>query len=118
MKQGFFAKLREYQTLSLSTVISIFIIILIGINIVVLWQGSHVRKAFEDKLEPLFSSSELIKSGSQRIDNIVKGLRTFSRLDESERKQVNIIESLQSAIFLVRAGAALNSRDSQRRRDL
>ncbi|CAK0746622.1 two-component system, NtrC family, sensor kinase [Gammaproteobacteria bacterium] len=44
------------------------------------------------------SSIGNIKEGSARIKSIVEDLRTFSRLDEAERKVVNIVESLNSTL--------------------
>lgn len=47
--------------------------------------------------------SELFKSmkvGSDRIATIVKSLRTFSRLDESDLKDVDICECIESALLI------------------
>ncbi len=64
---------------------------------------SDVRETFEQKLKPLFETVELIDQGSLKITNIVQGLRTFSHLDEAESGSVNIVESLESVLFLVKA---------------
>jgi len=66
-------------------------------------EGDEINNFFKEKLRPVFQDLESIKIGSQRIHTIVKGLRTFSRLDEAEFKKVNIVESLKSAINLVQA---------------
>lgn len=42
-----------------------------------------------------------IGEGALRIAEIVKGLRNFSRLDESERKKVNIHEGLDSTLTIL-----------------
>lgn len=43
-----------------------------------------------------------IEEGAERTAEIVRGLRTFSRLDESEVKTVNIHEGLDSTLVLLR----------------
>lgn len=43
-----------------------------------------------------------IEEGARRTANIVKDLRTFSRLDESELKWVNIHENIDSTLTLLR----------------
>lgn len=43
------------------------------------------------------------KGGIERIKNIVEELRRFSRLDESEFKQINLIESIQSTISILKS---------------
>ena len=52
----------------------------------------------EDFLK-LISSMQV---GAERIQEIVKSLRTFSRLDESERKQADIHEGLESTLLILR----------------
>jgi signal transduction histidine kinase len=42
-----------------------------------------------------------INEGASRSENIVKGLRTFSRLDENEFKAVNIHEGIDSTLLLL-----------------
>ncbi len=42
------------------------------------------------------------KMGIERVKNIIEDLRKFSRLDESEIKEVNIIENIQSTITIAR----------------
>ncbi|MEG4420062.1 ATP-binding protein [Microcoleus sp. LAD1_D5] len=49
-------------------------------------------------LQKLFAS---IKIGSERIREIVKSLRSFSRLDEAEMKKVNIHEGLDSTLMIL-----------------
>lgn len=43
-----------------------------------------------------------IEDGAERTAEIVRGLRTFSRLDESEVKSVNIHEGIDSTLVLLR----------------
>ncbi|MEG4274215.1 MULTISPECIES: ATP-binding protein [unclassified Microcoleus] len=49
-------------------------------------------------LQKLFGS---IKIGAERIREIVKSLRTFSRLDEAEMKKVNIHEGIDSTLMIL-----------------
>lgn len=42
-----------------------------------------------------------MKKGTQRITNIVKSLRTFSRLDESVCKRVDIHDGIESALMML-----------------
>jgi len=65
-------------------------------------------KKFKDKIDIEYLKSEVdnlvsgIRDGAERTVEIVKGLRTFSRLDEGEIKTVNIYEGLDSTIVLLR----------------
>lgn len=52
----------------------------------------------EQDLNKLLNS---IKTGSERIREIVKSLRTFSRLDQAEKKMVNIHESIDSTLMIL-----------------
>lgn len=52
--------------------------------------------------EEIYSLIQGIEEGAERTGEIVKGLRTFSRLDESEIKTVNIHDGLDSTIVLLR----------------
>ncbi|NER36087.1 MAG: AAA family ATPase [Oscillatoria sp. SIO1A7] len=52
-----------------------------------------------EDLEKLFAS---MKNGSDRIRNIVLGLRNFSRLDEADRKQADIHEGLENTLTIVK----------------
>ncbi|MEG4587137.1 ATP-binding protein [Microcoleus sp. MOSTC5] len=51
-----------------------------------------------EDLQKLFSS---MKIGAERIREIVKSLRTFSRLDEADMKKVNIHEGIDSTLMIV-----------------
>jgi two-component system, NtrC family, sensor kinase len=49
-----------------------------------------------------------IENGAERTAEIVRGLRTFSRLDESSLKTVDIHEGLDSTIILLRSNIPAN----------
>jgi hypothetical protein len=51
-----------------------------------------------EDLQKLFGS---IKIGAERIREIVKSLRTFSRLDEADMKKVNIHEGIDSTLMIL-----------------
>ncbi|HEY9597873.1 MAG TPA: PAS domain S-box protein, partial [Cyanophyceae cyanobacterium] len=61
-----------------------------------------------ERIEPEFIADdfpkllESMKEGAYRISQIVQSLRTFSRLDEMERKPVNIHEGLDSTLLILR----------------
>jgi two-component system, NtrC family, sensor kinase len=65
-------------------------------------------KRLKDKIDINYLKNEVenlvsgIRDGAERTVEIVKGLRTFSRLDEGEIKTVNIYEGLDSTIVLLR----------------
>ncbi len=49
-----------------------------------------------------------IENGAERTAEIVRGLRTFSRLDESVIKTVNIHEGINSTLILLRSNIPVN----------
>ena len=49
-----------------------------------------------------------IEDGAARTAEIVKGLRTFSRLDETELKKVSLHEGLDSTLILLRSNMPVN----------
>ncbi|MEG4942658.1 ATP-binding protein [Microcoleus sp. F4-D5] len=51
-----------------------------------------------EDLQKIFGS---IKIGAERIREIVKSLRTFSRLDEADMKQINIHEGIDSTLMIL-----------------
>jgi len=65
-------------------------------------------KKLKDEIDIDYVKSELgtlikaIEEGAERTAEIVRGLRTFSRLDESDVKKVNIHEGLSSTLVLLR----------------
>lgn len=52
-------------------------------------------------LQETYNLLDAIEEGAQRTANIVKDLRTFSRLDEGEMKQVNLHENIDSTLTLL-----------------
>jgi predicted ATPase/signal transduction histidine kinase len=52
----------------------------------------------EADLPKLFQS---IRNGAQRVQNIVKSLRTFSRLDEATYKQINLHDGIESTLVIL-----------------
>jgi two-component system, NtrC family, sensor kinase len=52
-------------------------------------------------LEDLSKLFRSMKVGAERIRDIVKSLRTFSRLDEAEMKKVNLHENIDSTLMIL-----------------
>lgn len=52
-------------------------------------------------VEDLFKTLSSIQVGSQRIHKIVSGLQTFSRFDQSEYKETDLHEGLDSTLMLL-----------------
>jgi PAS domain S-box-containing protein len=52
-------------------------------------------------LNMIDDSNSTIKSGTKRVTNIVKRLRSFARLDEAELKTVDIHEGLEDTLTLI-----------------
>lgn len=65
-------------------------------------------KQLQDSIDFHFIKNEIndlikgIEEGAERTAEIVKGLRTFSRLDESELKKVNIHAGINSTLIILR----------------
>ncbi|NES65411.1 MAG: GAF domain-containing protein, partial [Okeania sp. SIO2D1] len=59
-----------------------------------------------DDLEKLLNSME---TGSKRISKIIRGLRNFSRLDESKSKEVDIHEGLENTLMILQHRLNRNS---------
>jgi PAS domain S-box-containing protein len=57
---------------------------------------------YKEALREINNLIESIKAGTERTTEIVKGLRTFSRLDEDVLKVANIHEGLDSTLILLR----------------
>jgi signal transduction histidine kinase/purine-cytosine permease-like protein len=51
--------------------------------------------------EDLAKLIQSMKAGTERITNIVQSLRTFSRLDEAELKEVNIHDGIDSTLMIL-----------------
>ncbi|MGI0491444.1 PAS domain-containing sensor histidine kinase [Alkalinema pantanalense CENA528] len=82
------------------------------LNVIQLYQDSYPQPipAIADKLEEVdveFLSEDLpkvvssMKVGTERIREIVKSLRLFSRLDEAEYKAVNIHDGIDSTLMIL-----------------
>ena len=52
-------------------------------------------------LRVVTESASVIKTGSERVTNIIQSMKNFARLDEAELKQVDIHEGLEDALRLV-----------------
>lgn len=71
-------------------------------------EGLDFLKDKKDSYDYTFLQDELsmlvtgLKDGADRTIEIVRGLKTFSRLDESDLKKVNLIEGLESTLILLR----------------
>lgn len=57
---------------------------------------------FEEVVEETTELIAGMKSGAERTAEIVKGLRTFSRLDESDIKKIKLEEGLDSTLVMLR----------------
>jgi predicted ATPase/signal transduction histidine kinase/tRNA A-37 threonylcarbamoyl transferase component Bud32 len=57
---------------------------------------------FEDNFAKFHRALKYILDGSNRIKTIVQDLRTFSRLEEAEKKEVSLAEALELNIRLVK----------------
>lgn len=59
----------------------------------------------DERLKSLFAmideSNQVIRSGSSRVAEIVRRLRSFARLDEAELKKVDVHEGLEDTLTLV-----------------
>jgi signal transduction histidine kinase len=58
-------------------------------------------KGYQQAIQLLKENTGLIKSAGERISKIVRGLRSFARLDEAEFQKVNIHEGIDSTLDLV-----------------
>ncbi len=70
--------------------------------------------AFKKKIDLSYIKEEIgsllqgIEDGAIRTAEIVRGLRTFSRVDETELKKVNLYEGLDSTLVLLRSSMPNN----------
>ncbi len=64
--------------------------------------GEQIRTSkLDENLKILDESKKVINSGTERVINIVKRLRSFARLDEAELKTVDIHEGLEDTLTLI-----------------
>ena len=66
-------------------------------------EAPRVIQLFEQRFHILREHVGIILNGTQRIKGIVKDLRSFTRLDEAEKKPVRLSDCLRSTLNLVRA---------------
>jgi len=59
------------------------------------------QQRFDKLLKIIDDANTVISSGSDRVTNIVRRLRSFARLDEAEVKKVNIHEGLEDTLTIV-----------------
>lgn len=64
-------------------------------------------------VEDLPKTINSMKVGTERIQQIVLSLRNFSRLDESERKTVNLHEGIDSTLLILQNRLKANSHHSE-----
>ncbi len=57
---------------------------------------------FDDISEDITDVISESQSGVKRVKNIVKDLRRFSRLDESERKNIDLVENIKSTLSIIK----------------
>jgi ligand-binding sensor domain-containing protein/signal transduction histidine kinase len=62
---------------------------------------AKVLQALNTRFDHLVGRTALIKEGTTRIHELVQDLRTFSRLDQAEKKAVPIAENILSTVKLV-----------------
>ena len=61
----------------------------------------EAMELFESHLNPIHQALLTVVEGSKRIKGIVAGLRTFSRIDETDSKEANVIEGLRATLLLL-----------------
>ncbi|MFC1718233.1 PAS domain S-box protein, partial [Candidatus Poribacteria bacterium] len=64
-------------------------------------EESGGRQGVDRMLEVIEHANEVITSGTERVANIVKRLRSFVHLDEAELKQVDIHEGIEDTLTMV-----------------
>jgi two-component system, NtrC family, sensor kinase len=52
-------------------------------------------------LQVISDANRVIATGSERVTEIVRSLRSFARLDDAERKEANLIEGIENTLTLV-----------------
>lgn len=60
------------------------------------------QKELDYLMEDIKDMTKESKIGMERVKSIVEDLRTFSRLDESEHKTVNLLENVRSTLTILR----------------
>lgn len=62
----------------------------------------EIRQMFDDRFRKFGDQLDVIQTGGKRIHAIVKGLRTITRLEDSERRMANVVEGLIQTITLIK----------------
>lgn len=71
-------------------------------------EDTSVVEMFEQRFTPLHKSLGTALTGVTNIRNIVEDLKTFSRLDEAEYKEADVMAGLHSALTLFRPNSREN----------
>ncbi len=66
-------------------------------------EDPEVQQTLDNWFHPIFLDVGAVLDGIQRINIIVKNLRTFSRVGEAQRKRAHVVEGLESTLYLVKA---------------
>lgn len=64
-------------------------------------QGREETRKIQETLKVIQEANRVIISGTERVVNIVRRLRSFARLDEAEVKTVNIHEGIEDTLTLI-----------------
>jgi signal transduction histidine kinase len=64
-------------------------------------EEAHAYPDLKATLDIIDDSNKVITSGTERVTNIVRRLRSFARLDEAELKTVDIHEGLEDTLTLM-----------------
>ena len=62
----------------------------------------EILDTFKQQFAPLFEHLATIQDGTKRIKTIVQDLRSFSRLDGEEKRNIKVTDCVQSTVNLVR----------------
>ncbi|MEQ6119016.1 PAS domain S-box protein [Reichenbachiella sp. MALMAid0571] len=65
-------------------------------------EKSKQANSFEEKINTIPELLSDIKLGAERATEVVKGLRTFSRIDKDRKRLYNLHEGLDSSLMLLR----------------
>ncbi len=64
-------------------------------------QSYRENRKLNATLKIMEDSIRVVASGSERVTNIVRRLRSFARLDEAELKEADIIEGIEDTLVLI-----------------
>jgi two-component system NtrC family sensor kinase len=62
----------------------------------------EIRQLFDERFRKFSDQLDVINTGGRRIHAIVKGLRTITRLEDSERRSANAVEGLLQTLALIK----------------